>query len=248
MDSIDYAERIQRLILPPLETVRHHFSDSFVVYIPKDVISGDIYWFTKQENIFLLSAIDCTGHGVPGALMSMVAYNLLNRSVSAGEKRDAVPVITSMNKGLKNFLASRIENSSVRDGMDMSVCSIDLNTLQLNFAGAQNSVYIVRNGELTELKAENVSMGDPAYFDHVFLNQSMQLKKGDWVYLFTDGYADQKGGPNNKKFYYQPFKEMIIGMNNLSGKEQKLNSEKLFYAWKGENEQLDDVLIIGVKI
>lgn len=248
MDSIDYAERIQRLILPPLETVRHHFSDSFVVYIPKDVISGDIYWFTKQENIFLLSAIDCTGHGVPGALMSMVAYNLLNRSVSAGEKLDAVPVITSMNKGLKNFLASRIENSGVRDGMDMSVCSIDLNTLQLNFAGAQNSVYIVRDGELTELKAENVSMGDPAYFDHVFLNQSMQLKKGDWVYLFTDGYADQKGGPNNKKFYYQPFKEMIIGMNNLSGKEQKLNSEKLFYAWKGENEQLDDVLIIGVKI
>lgn len=122
------------------------------------------------------------------------------------------------------------------------------NTLQLNFAGAQNSVYIVRDGELTELKAENVSMGDPAYFDHVFSNQSMQLKKGDWIYLFTDGYADQKGGPNNKKFYYQPFKEMITGMSHLSGTEQKLNSEKKFYAWKGKYEQLDDVLIMGVKI
>ncbi|MBI2271300.1 MAG: tetratricopeptide repeat protein [Bacteroidetes bacterium] len=248
MDSIDYAERIQRLILPPMETVCRHLADSFVVYIPKDVISGDTYWFTKQENIFLLTAIDCTGHGVPGALMSMVAYNLLNRSVGTGEKPDAVSVITNMNKGLKNFLARPVERSSVRDGMDIAVCSIDLNTLQLTFAGAQNSVYIVRKRELTELKAENVSMGDPVYFDHIFSGQVVQLNKGDWVYLFTDGYADQKGGPNNKKFYYQPFKEMITGMNDLNGTQQKKNLEDVFYKWKERNEQVDDVLVIGIKI
>ena len=180
--------------------------------------------------------------------MSMVAYNLLNRSVNIGETPDAVSVITNMNRGLQNFLAQRIEKTGVRDGMDMAVCSIDLNTLQLNYAGAQNSAYIVRGKQLTELKAEGISMGDPAYSDHVFSGQNMELKKGDWLYLFTDGYVDQKGGPNNKKFYYQPFKDLLAGISDLSGTEQKQKLENLFQEWKGENEQLDDVLIIGVKI
>jgi serine phosphatase RsbU (regulator of sigma subunit)/tetratricopeptide (TPR) repeat protein len=248
MESIDYAERIQRLILPPLNILQRRFADSFTVYIPKDVISGDIYWFAKEGNTFLLAAVDCTGHGVPGALMSMVAYNLLNRSVRSGEQANAISVINNMNKGLQNFVARNADKMSVHDGMDISVCSIDLNTLHLNFAGAQNSLYIVRNKQLTELKADQVSIGDPASVDHVFSPQNMQLCKGDWVYLFTDGYADQKGGPYNKKFYYLPFQDMIKEVSDLSGQEQRQKMDLMFHQWKGRNEQLDDVLIIAVKI
>lgn len=248
MDSIDYAERIQQLILPPMEMLNRHFSDSFTVYFPKDVISGDIYWFTKRENIVLLAAVDCTGHGVPGALMSMVAYNLLNRAVNSTDKADATSVISNVNRGLQNFVAQSDDKMNVRDGMDIALCSIDLNTLQLNFAGAQNPAYIVRDKHLTEFKGEHVSMGDPAFVNHVFCSHQMELKRGDWLYLITDGYADQKGGPNNKKFYYQPLKDLITGISDLSGVQQKQKLEDVFNEWKGKGEQLDDVLIIGVKI
>jgi serine phosphatase RsbU (regulator of sigma subunit) len=248
MDSIDYAERIQRLILPPVEVLHENFADSFVLYLPKDVIGGDIYWFAKHENVFTLAAVDCTGHGVPGALMSMAAFNLLNASVRATEVPEAASVITGVNKGLPNFVVRDNDRSSVRDGMDLVVCSIDRETLQLNFAGVQNPVYVIRDKQLTELKPEHISIGDPAYADHVFSTQSIVLQKGDWLYLFTDGYADQKGGPQNKKLYYQPFRDLLTEMSGLKGEEQKQRLEDHFREWKGKNEQFDDVLILGIKI
>lgn len=248
MDSISYAERIQRLIMPGFEDIRRRFSDSFLLYLPKDIIGGDLYWFGKDRNTFLIAAVDCTGHGVPGAMLSMVAYNLLNRSVKPGATSDAAAIITNVKKGLENFVAQSIDKTEVRDGMDMVVCSIDTNTFELSFAGAQNSVYIVRNNELNELKGESVSMGDAAFANHVFTPHKMQLQKGDWIYWFTDGYADQKGGPKNKKFYYKPFQDLIVQINQLNGAEQKQKLNEVFQNWKGSFEQLDDVLILGIKI
>lgn len=248
LDSISYAERIQRSILPPTEALLTDLTDSFVVFFPRNIIGGDLYWFSKMKNKIVLSAVDCTGLGVPGALMSMVAYNLLNRSAKVENLPDAAAVVNSMNKGLYNFVAQTVEKTKIRDGMDLSVCLIDLDTLMMSFSGAQNSVYVVRNNMLTELKSERISIGDPVYLDHIFSSKSIQLQKGDWVYLFTDGFVDQKGGPQNKKFYFQPFQELIKEIHVLPGAVQKERLEKTFHEWKGDAEQIDDVLIFGIKI
>lgn len=247
-ENINYAKRIQQLILPPLDKLKTYFNDSFVFFTPKDVIGGDIFWFKSNKNKLLIAVADCTGHGVPGALMSMVAYNILNRSSKTTVLLDAPSLLSNVNKNLNKFVARKVDKINVRDGMDIAICEIDTDTLMLNYCGAQTPIYIVRNKQLTEYKAERVSMGDPTFFEHVFTSQTITLQKGDWIYMFTDGFADQKGGPLNKKYYYQPFKDMLVSLSDKSGVEQKNEIATLFNKWKGANEQLDDVLILGINI
>lgn len=248
-DSIKYAKRIQGAILPP-ETHWHKLlPDSFVYYRPKDILSGDFYWIEENDEAVFIAAVDCTGHGVPGALMSIVGYNLLNKAVLEQNLQQPAEILNMLNKWVTITLRQTIDDSSVRDGMDISLCRISKKTNELQWAGAFNPLYIVRNGKLKELRGDKFPIG-------IFINESMdeftshteQLYSGDTLYLFTDGYADQFGGPKGKKFKYKNLQELLLSKNSETMEKQKENLESTLEDWKGELEQVDDILVIGVRI
>ena len=224
------------------------FKDSFIIYKPKDIVSGDIYWFREKTGQLWLSAVDCTGHGVPGAMMSIVAYDLLHQAVRLNKIEAPDEILKSINKGIQLFSNSLNDSNKINDGMDIAMCQIDLSTLLLRYAGAKNSVYIVRDNNLTVLDADKVSIGLPDYYEFNFTAHTFQLKKGDMLYLFTDGFADQKGGPNNRKYYVEPFKNLLLANSSLSCSEQQKAIEQTLKDWIKEWEQVDDILIIGVSV
>lgn len=247
-DSIDYAQRIQQSILPSPEYMKKYFSDVFVIYKPKDIVSGDIYWFREKNNKLWLAAIDCTGHGVPGAMMSMVIYDLLHQCVRLNKIEYPDEILKEVSMGIRKFSVSSGETNKIKDGMDIAMCMIDLDTLILRYAGAQNGVYIGRGGKIIELNADKVYIGLPEYYDFNFTAHTFQLQKGDSVYLFSDGFVDQKGGPDNRKYYVEPFKQLLLKNSNLPAMDQQKNIEQEFINWKGEGGQIDDIMIIGVII
>lgn len=252
--SITYAKRIQEAILPSPETVKKEFPDSFVIYKPKDIISGDFYWVsdavTKYEEKFSMVAVaDCTGHGVPGALMSIIGNNFLRlceREPSVNRPSEALDFI---NVGISRTLRQDYSKSTIHDGMDMVFVAIDYNKSVLHFAGAKNPIYIVRNGVLTEYKGDKHPIG--AFVGEEmkkFTNHTIPVQKGDCVYLFTDGYADQSGGPKGKKFMYSKFKELLASNSQLPMEEQRNTLIKTFDDWMGNHEQVDDVCVVGFRI
>jgi sigma-B regulation protein RsbU (phosphoserine phosphatase) len=252
--SITYAQRIQQAILPPTERIENVLNDFFIYYNPKDIVSGDFYWFTslkttpregeKQKELIVISAVDCTGHGVPGALMSIIGSTILNQSTAEKNVNCPADALSFLNKQLAKNL------NSIKDGMDMSLCSINFNALEMEYGGANNPVYIIRNNNLIELKPDKIAIGadHENYESKTFTNQSIKLEKGDAIYLFTDGYADQFGGPMGKKFKYKQFQEYLISIQHLPMKEQQQMLEKKHLDWKGNLEQVDDILVIGIKI
>ena len=245
VDSIKYAKRIQNTILPSNERMDEILKDYFVIYKPKDIVSGDFYWADLLDGKSYFSAIDCTGHGVPGAFVSIVGFNGLKRTVNEFKVREPGKILDTLTDiVVDTFTASE---SHLKDGMDLSLCSLDYQTLTLEYAGANNSLVIIRDGEIIEIKANKQPIGE---FDNrvPFTNHSVQLQKGDCIFLFSDGYADQFGGPKGKKFKLKTLKNLFVSIAHLSPKEQKEKLEKAFYDWKGEIEQLDDVCLIGVKI
>ncbi|MBW6483303.1 MAG: DUF4154 domain-containing protein [Vicingaceae bacterium] len=258
IDSITYAKRLQEAIFPTLTSVKELLPQSFVFFKPKDVVSGDFYWMeilpnsSKGRAVVLFAAADCTGHGVPGAMVSVVCNNALNRSVreygitKPGEILDKTREIV-----VGEFAKSK---EDVKDGMDISLCSLQLSESDatLHWSGANNSLYIIRptidkTFELIEIKPNKQSIGKidnpEAYSTHTF-----ELKKGDTLYLFTDGYADQFGGEKGKKLMYKPFKQMLLEFQEKSMEEQQEILEKHFENWRGDLEQVDDVCVIGVRI
>lgn len=247
-DSIDYAQRIQQSILPAPDYLNKYFHDAFIMYKPKDIVSGDIYWFREKNNMLWIAAIDCTGHGVPGAMMSIVAYDLLHQSIRINKQEDPDEILKGINNGVQHFSAFAVDKNEIKDGMDISMCRIDLNTLQLKYSGAHNNIYIIRGDKLTEITADKASIGLPEYNNFNFTSHIFQLQKGDKLYLFTDGFVDQKGGPNKKKYYVEPFKQLLLRNNRLPAIEQHKNIEDAFTEWRGEGEQIDDILIIGIAI
>ena len=242
-DSINYAKRIQSAILPPTKLVKEYLQESFILYKPKDIIAGDFYWMEHKDGKILFAAADCTGHGVPGAMVSVVCNNGLNRSVreyglsTPGKILDKTREIV-----IQEFEKSEDE---VKDGMDIALCSIDGNKLQ--YAGAHNPLWIIRNGEVIETKANKQPIGkfdkQSPYTTHTF-----DLVKGDSIYLFSDGYVDQFGGEKGKKFKSKPFKALLLSIQDKSMEEQKGILNKAFEDWRGTIEQIDDVCIIGVRI
>lgn len=247
-DSIDYAKNIQDAILPLTSDIKATFSDAFILYQPKDIVSGDFYWFYHTEQYLFLSVIDCTGHGVPGAFMSLMAYNLLEKIVKQQNINNPSEILDRLNIAVLDILKQHHEESTAKFGMDMSLIRIDKATKQLAFSGAHNSLYIINNNQLTELKADAVSIGTKRQITSHFTNHTYQLIKKDQLYLFTDGYADQLGGENRKRFYSSQLKTLLTDTSTLPINEQQKALQHNFETWKGTIEQLDDVCIIGVKI
>jgi len=248
-DSIRYAERIQQAILPPDKFWNELFPQSFVFYQPKDILSGDFYWIEQKGDLVFVAAADCTGHGVPGALISIVNYNLLNKAVLEKDLNDPADILNYVNHQLTVSLHQTYQESSIRDGMDISLCVINTKTLAMNFAGANNPIYVVSNGELTQHNADKFPVG--AFIDEQiqsFSSSKIQLQQNDVIYLFSDGYADQFGGPKGKKFKYQQLKHLLIENYQASMLEQREQLKTQFTLWKGKLEQIDDVLVIGIRV
>lgn len=244
-DSISYALRIQTAILPPLSDFNRLMSEQFVLYKPKDIVAGDFYWFNESQGKYLFAVGDCTGHGVPGAMVSVVCVSALNRSIREfGLSAPADILDKTRELVLETFEKSE---EDVKDGMDIALCSWDQKTGELEYAGANNGLYLVKEGELSEVKADKQPIGRYEYAKD-FTNHKMTLEKGTCVYIFSDGFADQFGGEKGKKMKYRAFKEFLVQNRNLSMLEQQKELDEKFEDWKGGFEQVDDVCIIGVRV
>lgn len=249
MDSIYYARRIQTAILPSFAMMDKSFRSYFIFYLPKDIVSGDFYWMHQAGNLVMLAAVDCTGHGVPGAFMSIVGFNQLNYAVNVQKARTASDILNELNRGVIQTLNENTGESSIKDGMDMSLCVFDLKNNKMDFAGANNPIFLVRNNELIKYRGDRFPIG--AYVENqpqLFTNNEIQISEGDMIYMFSDGYADQFGGPENKKFFTKRFEQLLLDISSRSMEEQKEMLKNTLYEWMGNNSQVDDILVIGVRI
>lgn len=256
MASVTYAERIQSAVLSNEEKFRNLLPNSFVFFQPKDIVSGDFYWIdaleageSNTDTLMGYVTADCTGHGVPGALVSLIGNHLLERGKETNGLLNTGRALDELSIGMNTALNSRYASKQIRDGMDLTLCVIDRKQRKLFFSGARNSAYVVRNGELMELKGDRKSIGfDPIEESHAFQSQEMDLQIGDMIYTCSDGYADQFGGEFGKKFMSKRLKELFIEVSGLPLEEQKNRLEEALTDWKGDAEQLDDILVIGVRI
>ena len=242
-DSIQYAKRIQNAILPPSKVVKEYLQESFIYYKPKDIVAGDFYWLEHAKGKVLFAAADCTGHGVPGAMVSVVCNNGLNRSVREYGLTDPGEILNKT----REIVVQEFEKSEedVKDGMDIAICSLEGKTLK--YAGAHNPLWIIRKEELLETKANKQPIGQ---FDNPepYTTHTIELQKGDSLYIFSDGYADQFGGDKGKKLKTANFKQLLLSIQKESMEKQKQLIDEAFENWKGDLEQLDDVCVIGVRI
>lgn len=250
IDSVLYAKRIQQAILPSQEHVLSVLPESFIFFKPRNIVSGDFFWVHKSDDdTVLFAAVDCTGHGVPGAFMSIMGYHLLERVVTEQKIIQPSEILNELTNGVVKSLKQTTELESVKDGMDIALCNIDYKNYQLQYAGAHNPLYLIRNGVLTEIKADRRSVGISVGNKVTqFTNHVLEIQKGDCIYLFSDGYADQKGGPENVKFFYQPFKDLLLKIHTESMQVQLQTLEKVITEWKGDKGQIDDMLVMGVRI
>ena len=249
-DSIEYSKRIQRSIFTEKEKLKDYSPHSFILFKPRDVVSGDFYWFTNHTDILMIAAVDCTGHGVPGAFMSIIGNTLLNQAITdVTVNHTPSLVLDYVNAELKKSLNRNSEDIPLRDGMDIALCYIDQKNKKLHYAGANNPLYVVRENEIIILKADKQPLtASKDSESKPFTNQYLDLKSGDCIYLFTDGYADQFGGEDEKKFMYKRFKETLLSIKDKSMDEQMKILDTTFENWKGQLSQVDDVLVIGIRI
>jgi len=252
-DSIHYAKRIQSAVLPPISAFEKVLPEYFIFYRPRDIVSGDFYWLTEKEGIVIVAAVDCTGHGVPGAFMSMLGVAYLNdivnkttfnrhiRSLHANE------ILNQLRENVINSLHQTGKTSETKDGMDISLCIIDFEHKTLQFSGAHNPVYLIRQGKFMQLEADKMPIGIYKTADVSFTNHEISLEKDDLLYIFTDGYYDQFGGPRNTKMFSSNFRKLLLDIHKHPMTVQLQLIEKYYDTWKGNNEQVDDVLVIGFK-
>lgn len=265
VDSINYAERIQRSILPTRNKFKETFDDYFILYMPKDVVSGDFYWLETvhttvqtelRDKVSVFAAVDCTGHGVPGALMSVVGNTLLNQTIKNPNVNSPAEALDFLNRELPKNLKKQNTDDVVRDGMDISMCAIDRKAGKLYFAGANNPIYIIKNNELIEYKGDKQSISGADDIPKTnFTNHVIPIETGDAIYLFSDGYADQFGNDEGKekksggkKFKYKRLKEILLSVYQKPMQEQENKLKEVITAWRGEMEQTDDILVIGIRV
>ena len=244
-DSIQYAENIQRALLPDAKQLSL-IPDGFVLFQPKDIVSGDFYWMQHHNNVVYLAACDCTGHGVPGAFMSMIGSSQLDEAVIEKGLRKPNEIFYEVRKGFINALKQTGEKGQQKDGMDATLIAWDKNN-KLQFSVANNPLFFIRNGELLETKPDKQPVGFYTGEQKPFTHHELTLEKGDTVYIFSDGYHDQFGGPKDKKFMIKNFKKLLLSIHDKSMNEQKTILEETMSQWKGDTEQVDDILVIGVR-
>ena len=245
--SIDYAMRLQTSILPGTELLEEAFSDHFILFRPRDRVSGDFYWWTKVEGQLVITVADCTGHGVPGAFMSMLGVSLLREIVDREYVSKPDVILQKLRREVIRSLSQKGEISEQKDGMDMALVSIDPRSLVCEYAGANNSLYLVRDGELREFRADRMPVSHYERMDR-FSSHEIPLRKGDMLYLFSDGFADQFGGEQRKKFKTGNFKKLLNENAARSMKEQHRVLTDTIVSWQGPYEQVDDILVVGIRI
>jgi len=244
-DSINYAQRLQQAILPPKEFIDKHLLHNFILYKPKDIVAGDFYWAEEIDNLFFIAAADSTGHGVPGAMVSVVCSNALNRAVKEFGLTDTGKILDKTRELVVDTFAK--SNAEVKDGMDISLLCINKQNQKIFWSGANNPLWFVQDNELNEIKADKQPIGKTDN-PKPFTTHQLEYKVNTTFYLFTDGLADQFGGPKGKKFKYKQFSDLLITNNNLPQNQQSDILNKTFSDWKGDLEQVDDVCVIGIKI
>lgn len=248
-DSIRYAEQIQKSILPDMDRLQTIFNDTFTFYKPKDIVSGDFYWYAVRDEKIFIALADCTGHGVPGAFMSIIGIDLLNQIVIQQACEEPGKILSFLNNELREKLRKGKEELILKDSMDIALCIINKNTREVSYSGALIPLFIVSDGEVSEIKPNYTSLGTSnRLFNREFRVHTFKLKPESWLYLSTDGYIDQFGGEFNKKFMRSRFVEFIVKLHILPANIQREEMEKQFESWMGKNEQLDDVLVWGIKI
>ena len=249
LDSIRYAYRIQTAISPPNYLVNELLPEHFILYMPKDVVSGDFYFVSEFKGKVLFAAVDCTGHGVPGVLMSVIGFNGLIQGVQNETINKPGELLSFLDEYVNDVLRQTHDESGVKDSMDLAVCIVDFKKKEVMYAGAYNPLYYVKNKELLEIKAAKLPIGvNTDGVVDIYTNHTVQLGKGDSVYIFSDGYADQFGGSRNKKFKYNHLKEIILSVQNKTMKEQSNILKNTLIDWQGDEEQVDDILVMGVRI
>jgi serine phosphatase RsbU (regulator of sigma subunit) len=246
-DSLNYAQRIQEALLPSEDYFRKYFEDSFIFYRPKDIVSGDFFWIGEHKEKIFITAADCTGHGVPGALMSMIGHELLDNIINVRKIYDPSVVLECMNEGLeKTFSREKNVGTIIRDGMDIGLCVVDREKKKIEFAGAFLPLYIIRDNHLIELKGDKYALGMKQE-GLKYTNNEIDLMEDDMIYLFSDGYVDQFGGSENKKFMYRRFRYLLMTIYRFPVADQKSILEENFKTWMGNSAQIDDVLVMGFK-
>jgi serine phosphatase RsbU (regulator of sigma subunit) len=248
-DSILYAKRIQEAILPSKEEIDTALKNSMVLFRPKDIVSGDFYWFSEKHDRAIIAAADCTGHGVPGALMSMIGSSLLNEIVNEKGIIEPAEILFALKQGVIKALNKHPSADQTKDGMDIAICSIPKVGNKIEYAGANNPLWMIRDGEIIERRGDRQPVG--LYGDNLdtpYTNHEVEVLPGDTVYIFSDGYADQFGGPNGKKFKYSQFKKLLKDINDKPMANQRDVLNTAMEDWMGEEEeQIDDILIVGIR-
>ncbi|MCE3278295.1 MAG: protein serine/threonine phosphatase [Bacteroidetes bacterium] len=247
LDSISYAQRIQNAILPPIEEVYSALPQSFILFKPKDIVAGDFFWFETRSNKILIAAADCTGHGVPGAFMSTIGSEKLNEAVK--ESTDVSEILNLVNRGMKKVLRQSEKADSTRDGMDIALCAFNKEMTKVDYAGANRPLWIIRKGnsEIEETKATKVAIGGYTEDEQIFTKHTIDLQTGDSIYIFSDGYADQFS-PQDKKLMTRKFKEILLSIQDKTMEEQKQFLGTFIEDWRGDMEQTDDILVIGIRV
>lgn len=246
MDSIHYAQRIQSAILPSENVVKKVLPENFIMFLPRDIVSGDFYWMTQRDELSIFAAADCTGHGVPGAFMSMLGVSFLNEIISKYGRLEASEMLNHLRELIMMTLSQK--ESESKDGMDIALCILNNKTKELQFAGAFNPLFLIRNGELIEIKGDRMPIGIYGGMEKDFTNHKMQVRKGDCLYIFSDGFPDQIGGEKGKKYLSKKFKQFLVENHALPMKEQHKVLHDRITEWMGNYQQVDDILLIGIRI
>jgi serine phosphatase RsbU (regulator of sigma subunit) len=246
-DSLIYAQRIQEAMLPSEEFFRRYFRDSFIFFKPKDIVSGDFYWIGEKGDKIFVVAADCTGHGVPGALMSMIGLEIIDKAINEDNIENPSAILEIMNKGLeKTFSREKNIGTIIRDGMDIGLCVVDRRRKKAEYSGAFFPLYIIRNNTLTEIKGDKIIIGmNPESIEYT--SHEVDLMDDDIIYIFSDGYIDQFGGSENKKFMYRRFRYLLTRIHSFPVDDQKSILDDNIKTWMSGKQQLDDMMVLGFK-
>ncbi|NBC82032.1 MAG: SpoIIE family protein phosphatase [Bacteroidetes bacterium] len=247
--SINYAKRIQQAMMPSEKLFHNVLPNAFVLHKPKDIVSGDFYWINKLDNRIYVAAVDCTGHGVPGAFMSIIGIELFRKITNTPGFNKPGEILDRLKDDFATIFKD-VENITLRDGMDIALCIIDEQKKMIEYAGAFNPMYVIRDNRIIEIKADRFSIGldESDFGEHHFRNNELRYEKGDMLYLFSDGYADQFGGPEGKKFKYRRFRHLLLTLHHLPLDKQKEFLERSIIEWKGDLDQVDDILVMGINL